>query len=303
MNMKGNNLKDKKLSKFIEQNQALKAILDHIQKNGTTSKASEDKKTQDEKANLEAENEMNKIIVQKFDDDFKVEYDASVKDVRGFILCCLVTNLQLSATSFKDFLQYQTKLHDTTCKKRELATIATHDFDLIKCKHLRYAAKNKGDIKIQPLGRPNKTFSGTEYFEILKHEADAIRKEKKRSQVTGVYKFLQLLEDKSEFAFLETDLKVCLSLPPLSNAEVSKISLQTSTMLIEVTSSHSAAICNKIMSELIKKLSEMNHAAGINTLEVRQVKIVNPDGTLKTIYPSKVDLIELESNTLQIIRS
>lgn len=303
LNLKQNPLKDKKLYKFIDQNQSLKAILDHIQKLGISSSVGDGGKKTKTQTKSETEHTMNKVIIKKFDENFTIEYDASVKEVRNFILCCVVNDLQFTPTSLKDFLQFQTKVHDTTCKKRELATIATHDLDLIESKRLRYAAKHKNDVHIQPLGRSGKSFSGTEYFEILKQEAEAFRKEKKRSQVTGVHKFLQLLENKSEFAFLESvDKGVCLSLPPLTNSENSKMSASTKRLLIEVTSHHSAAICNKVMSELIAKLADVNHAMERTELELQQVRIVGTDGLLKTLYPSKVDLVELENKTTQVIR-
>ncbi|KAG5671827.1 hypothetical protein PVAND_002002 [Polypedilum vanderplanki] len=301
LNLKDNPLKDKKLFKFIDQNQSLKAIIDHIQKLGISSESST-KENDKKQTKSESEQKMNEIVIKKFEDDFKIDYDPSVKDVRNFILCCIVNNLQFTPSNMKDFLQFQTKLHDTTCKKRELATIATHDLDLINSKNLRYAAKHKDDVKIQPLNRGDKMYTGSEYFEILKQEADSIRKEKKRSQVTGVYKFLQLLEDKSHFAILETDTGVCLSLPPLTNSENTKMSLNTKRLLIEVTSHHCAAICNKVMSELVSKLNDMNHVMEINTLELQQVKIVVTDGSIKTLYPSKIDLNELENSTTKIIR-
>ncbi|XP_070503560.1 leucine-rich repeat-containing protein 47-like [Chironomus tepperi] len=302
LNLKQNSLKDRKLFKLIDQNQSLKAIMDHIQKLGISSEESAKSNQKSKQNKSESNPEQREIVIKKYDEDFKIEYDQSVKDVRGFILCCLVRNLQFNASTLKDFLQFQTKLHDTTCKKRELATIATHDFKLIPSKHLKYAAKCKDEIKIQPLNRGEKLYSGSEYFEALKNEAEAFRKEKKRSQVTGVYKFLQLLEDKTDFAFLETDSHICLSLPPLTNSENSKMSVNTTQLLIEVTSHHNAAICSKIMQELITKLNELNHAIGNNTLELQQVRIVGNDGILKTLYPSKIDLKDLESDLLKIIR-
>lgn len=278
--------------------------MDHIQKNGVSPNVSKENINSNNirKTSL-SEACTNQVIIKKFDGDFKIEFDASVKEIRGFILCCLVKNFQFTATNFKEFLQFQTKLHDNLCKKRELATIATHDFDLINSKHLRYAAMHKDEVKIQPLGRRDKMLTGSEYFNVLKNEAEAIRKEKKRSQVTGVYKFLQLLEDKNEFAFLEaTDTKVCLSLPPLTNSENTKMSMSTKSIFLEVTSNFNAAICNKIMSELISKIIEMNQAMEKNSLELQQVRITDSDGTLKTLYPSKIDLKELESETCRITR-
>lgn len=299
LNLRNNPLKDRKLFKYVDQNQAIKAIMDHIQKLGISSfTLQKDENEDNTNKSKQEEKEVKKIIIKKFDEDFKIEYDLSVKNIRGFILCCIVENLELTPTTFKEFLQFQTKLHDTLCKKRELATIATHDLGLISSnKHLRYAAKHKNDINIHPL-KGSKIMTGADYFESLKREAENYRKEKKRSNVTGVYKFLDLLKDKDEFAFLETvDTHLCISLPPITNSDVTKMSINTKRILIEVTSNGNAAICNKIMSEIIQMLIS-THPSG--TLELQQTRIVFSDGTLKTIYPSKVDLNELSSEIIQV---
>lgn len=284
------------MHKFIEQNQALKAIIEHIHKLGISTESTNDEKKSNGKT--ESESKASRIEITKYDENFKVEYDMSVKDNRGYILCCIVNNLDLNASQLKEFLTFQTKLHDTLCKKREIATIATHDLGLIQTsKHLRYAAKHKDDIQIHPL-KAAKVFSGSTYFDNLKKEAEAIRKEKKRNNITGVYKFLDLLKGKNEFAFLESaDTNVCLSLPPLTNSDLTKLSTNTKQMLIEITSNLNAAICNQVMLEMIKKVHHLMNG----TLELQQVRITFTDGTLKTLYPSKVDLKELESE-IQIIR-
>lgn len=305
--MKQNPLKDKKLFKFIDQNQALKAIMDHISKLGIASTPSDktSKKGGDKKApEPETSPKVNEIVVKKYDESFKFVYDPSVKDVRKFILCCAISNVELTQQSLKEFLQFQTKLHDGICKKRELATIATHDLGLVPTKSIRYAAKLKDDILIKPLGRGS-VVTAAEYYNKLKGEADAIRKEKKRSQFTGIYKFLHLLDDQTMFAFLESDDKTTLSLPPLTNSDVTKLSTNTKKILIEITSSDNAAICNSVMSQLLYKALELNLSPSdedICSLTLEQVRFVSVDGDLMTVYPSKIDLLELENATTKVVR-
>jgi Leucine rich repeat len=301
LNLKENPLKDKRLSKYIHQNQALKIIIDHIQKFGISLTPSINERDENKIMSTLKNERLNQIVIKKFDEDFRVDYDASVKDIRSFILCCVVNNFELSAPKLKEFLQFQTKLHETICKKREAATIATHDFDTLNPKYLCYAAKHKNEVKIQPLNRRS-TLTGSEYFDILRQEADAYRKEKKRSQVPGLFKFLQLLEDKKEFAFLEIKNGPTISLPPLTNSEITKMNCSTRRVFIEVTSNQNAAICNQIMVEMVRKMHEMNSTSDNNVLELQQVKITTTNNELKTLFPSKLDLKELESDKLQIIR-
>lgn len=304
--MKVNPLKDKKLFKFIDQNQALKAIMDHIAKLGISPPS--DAPSNDKKAKAAPEPvtpaKSNQIVVRKCDESLKIVYDPSVKSVREHILCCVIANVHLSAPALKEFLQFQTKLHDGVCKKRELATIATHDLDLLPTKSLRYAAKSKNEIKIQPLGRP-KVITASEYYNKLKDEAEMIRKEKKRSQYSGIHKFLHLLDNQENFAFFETDTGTALSLPPLTNSDVTKLSINTKRILVEVTSSNNAGICGIVMNQLLAKALEMNFSAtedDTKTMELEQTRILQVDGTLKVLFPSKVDLKELENETTSITR-
>lgn len=303
--MKQNPLKDKKLYKFIDQNQALNAIMSHITKMGISSPPSDAQKESDKKAKEpEKVAKSNQIVIKKFDESFKIIYDPTVKDVRSFILCCIISNVQLTPPTLKEFLTHQTKLHDGVCKKRELATIATHDLDQVTSKSLRYAAKHKDEINIMPLGR-HKTITANEYYSNLKAEAEVIRKEKKRSNFTGIHKFLHLLDDQESFAYLETETGTTLSLPPLTNSEVTKLSANTKRILVEITSSANAAICSQVMSSVLSKALDLNISAvneNAKTLELEQVRIINTDGNLKTVFPSKIDLQEMENEATQINR-
>lgn len=305
LNMKKNPLKDKKLFKYIDQNQALKAIMDHISKLGIASPVSVVNKEENQKEpEPEKLPKANKIVIKKYDENLKFIYDPSVKDVRSHIVCCIINNTQLTEVAIKEFLQFQTKLHEGICKKRESATIATHDLGMIASKTLRYAAKNKNDIRIQPLGR-SVVITATEYYNKLRSEADTIRKDKKRSQFTGIYKYLHLLDNQENFAFFETDTGTTLSLPPLTNSDVTKLSTNTKRILIEVTSSIGAGVTTQVMSQLLAKALEMNLSPSNNddhVLEVEQVRFDNIDGNFRSVFPSKVDLEELENDTTQVIR-
>lgn len=57
--------------------------------------------------------------------------ESKVGSVRPYILCCIINDLKFTEASFKKFIQLQTKLHDTVCDKRNVGTIATHDFGKI----------------------------------------------------------------------------------------------------------------------------------------------------------------------------
>lgn len=158
--------------------------------------------------------------------DTQVVYDDVVKEVRHFMLCCIVENVRLGDAKFREFLQIQTKLHETVCGKREKSTIATHDLaklPTVNGNFLRYTAKDADQLRIHALGK-TKVFSGIELYNELKAEADALRKQKQRNNYSGIHKYLKLLENQRQYACVEDALGNVISLPPLTNGESTKVS-------------------------------------------------------------------------------
>lgn len=157
-------------------------------------------------------------------------YDDASKDVRHYILCTIVENVNLSDGKFREFLQIQTKLHETVCAKREKSTIATHDLNklplpsAVDCPpFVRYTAKDADKLKIQPLGK-NKIVTAQALYDELKLEAETIRKQKQRNTYSGIHKYLKLLEKQTQFSCIEDALGTVISLPPLTNGETTKVS-------------------------------------------------------------------------------
>lgn len=110
-------------------------------------------------------------------------------ETRPFILCAILRQLDLETPgNIKKFLNIQTKLHDEVCQKRTLATIATHDLSHVKG-GLVYEAADPEKIELVPLGRKY-PISASEFYGKLMDEAEAERKQKKRNQLSGIYKFV-----------------------------------------------------------------------------------------------------------------
>lgn len=148
--------------------------------------------------------------------------------MRQFILCCIVENVRLADGKFREFLQIQTKLHETVCGKREKSTIATHDLAKLPSANgnfIRYTAKDADQLRIHPLGK-TKVLTGTELYNELKAEADALRKQKQRNTYSGIHKYLKLLENERQYACVEDGLGNVISLPPLTNGESTKVSVK-----------------------------------------------------------------------------
>ncbi|XP_061592672.1 leucine-rich repeat-containing protein 47 [Cololabis saira] len=338
INFKGNKLSDKRLEKMVNGCQT-KSILDYLRGKGRGKQGEDDadggrdtdkKKRQQQRKRKEkvAEEQdevedLNKMVVRVLHvsdaaTELTVNVNAEVKDVRPYLVCCLVRGMNLKfGNSLKRFLMAQTKLHDDVCGKRTIATIATHDAQLLK-RPLIYDVKPPTQLKIVPLGR--KEMTAVELIRQLQLEADEMRKQKKRQNVTGLHKYLQLLQGKSLYPCLVDAEGDVISFPPITNSEKTKIKKTTKELFLEVTSATSLQTCKDIMDALIIKMAELNKFTaehqeetgsdgdGDGVLEppasseassqliVQQVRTVDQDGNLKVVYPSKTDLSNDISN-------
>lgn len=96
-------------------------------------KGKKGQKKQDEPVDDEVQELCHSLRILHVEDDVpKVKIiDANLAGVRPYILCCIIKDIKFTEATFKKFIQLQTKLHDTVCDKRNVATIATHDLNKI----------------------------------------------------------------------------------------------------------------------------------------------------------------------------
>lgn len=192
INFRGNKLSDKRLEKMVNGCQT-KSILDYLRGKGkgrqaeAESEADKGKKQQKKKkekveVKQDEVEERNKVVVRVFHASdgpaaLTVQVSAEVKDVRPYLVCCVVRGMHLKPgnalkrflvaqviprpqstqdltilfagvyTKSKLVLFFQTKLHEDVCDKRTTATIATHDLQLVKGP-LMYDVKPPTQLKV-----------------------------------------------------------------------------------------------------------------------------------------------------------
>nr|XP_054503827.1 leucine-rich repeat-containing protein 47 [Agelaius phoeniceus] len=335
-NFRGNQLRDKRLEKMVNGCQT-KAILEYLRAGGRgkgkTESGREDvrkkKREKQKKDSGDGEQdeveEASKLLVKVLHVSenpapLVVKVSPGVKDVRAFIVCCVLKGVNLKpGNALKRFLTMQTKLHEDICEKRTVATIATHDLQLVKAP-LTYDVQPPDELKIAPLGR--KEIKAKDLLRQLQLEAEEQRKQKKRQNVSGLHRYLQLLDGKDNYPCLVDAEGAVISFPPITNSEKTKIRKETRDLFLEVTSDTSLQICKDVMDTLILKIAELNRSALENKegsgsdvesdalcgpgnlnlpLVVEQVRVVDTDGNLKVLYPSKTDLATV-SSLLTVIR-
>jgi len=352
LNFKGNRLEDRRLSKMVETSCKTSSIVEYLHKllpktggggggksSGKAVAGSARKKAKARSKSRGARSRSqspavkpttHSILVQPPLDveERRVEITAGALEVRPYILCCVVEDVNLAQTNnlFKRFLAAQTKLHDSVCQKRLASTIATHDNDKIKYP-LLYDARHEKTLMIQPLMRSERETAESLKSRLLA-EAEETRKKTKRNAFTGIHKYLDLVRNKDIFACLVANAgsegEQVISFPPITNSDVSKISPTTTSIFVEVTSSTSLDAAKRTMDALIKEMlllgltqgsydnvladaadsqadgltasmREMSVEGKSLTLKVRQVRVVDQaTASLRTVYPSNVDLLQLD---------
>ncbi|XP_076749027.1 leucine-rich repeat-containing protein 47 [Xylocopa sonorina] len=318
LHLKGNALADKRLSKLVDQcktKQVMEYVKLHCPRqdgsvvNAKSKKGKKPSKLSESESNTNPVDTLtHKLKVLKMSNDAPlIKITKYVKNIRPYIAACIVRNINFTEDNFKKFIQLQTRLHDGICEKRNAATIATHDLKLIPPGDLTYTAKPPNELEIVPLMH-NKVYTGVALFQQLQAEAENLKKEKKKIVYSGIHKYLYLLEGKPMFPCLLDSLEQVISFPPITNSDITKMSVNTEAMLIEVTSATSYHICRNVLDQFLKELvtlgfasSSQEETSNYHNLVVEQVKIVDMEGNMKLLYPSRADL-NFEENLITVLR-
>ncbi|CAG5120834.1 unnamed protein product [Candidula unifasciata] len=327
-----NKMKDRKLLKLAEH--STKSLLNYLSTQLDKQRASEEgggkgkkdkkkKKKGDKKGVEDLERDVMSVLQFESEKGLEISVTAGVLSVRQYLVCCIVRNLDFNKSNnmFKRFINLQTRLHDTICERRQTATIATHDLKAVKGP-LVYDAVLPHLIQITPLFK-TKVTTAEALMKELREQAEAFRKEKKRSTLSGIHKYLDLLKDKSHYPCLRDADGDVISFPPITNSYKTKVSKETTDILLEVTSTVSLDVCKKVMEELLyailligvgtpstgtadedkattkdgddsdceaKEEVDLSRMKTQQKLTVEQVKVIDGQGNLRVIYPSRVDL-------------
>jgi len=299
LNLVDNPLADNRLRKMCGQ-KGTKSVMDYVKSNcrkvGDGEKVEKGKGKKNKKGRKDSA-EMNELCdtltVTSLKEDFpEIVASESVKEVRPFIIFCFITGLDLTGENLKKFLSIQTRLHKTICVNRTLATIATHDLSKVKGP-LVYTSKLPEDLSIIPLSSPHST-QADKLVSQLKTEAEALRKEKKRSSVTGLHQYLHILDSWTVYPCL-LDGEEAISFPPVTNSGTTRISDTTSSIMVEVTSSTKLGDAKMVLDTLLVEMAEL-----LGGLKVVQGRVVGEGGELKVTYPAKTDLVGVKN--LNIVR-
>jgi phenylalanyl-tRNA synthetase beta chain len=199
--------------------------------------------------------------------EYEVIVDEKLRNVRPFITCALAESLKLDEEDIRQIISLQEDLHQGLGRKRARAAIGLHDASVIK-KKVYYKAVGK-EYSFQPLGYQKKMsvkeiLEGTEQGLLYRH----------------------LLMGRDSFPVLEDSAGTTLSMPPIVNGYMTKITSSTTEIFVDVTGTD-INVCNQVLNIITTTLYDLG-------AKIKTVKIVYSDHKEVTpdLRPTTIELKE-----------
>lgn len=159
----------------------------------------------------------------------EVHVDKRLRNIRPYIGCSIVKDVELSDTIIRGFMHLQDKLDQTYGRNRQRTSIGLYDFSLIT-PPLNYTVAKPTEISFVPLGFEEKM----SLKEILKKHPKGIE----YGHIVSGHSVYPILLDSKENA---------LSFPPIINSnDLGKITENTKHVLVEVTGTSHETVLNTL---------------------------------------------------------
>ncbi|KAJ5678927.1 Phenylalanine--tRNA ligase beta subunit [Penicillium macrosclerotiorum] len=140
--------------------------------------------------------------------------------IRPYVSGAILRNVKFDKARYESFIALQDKLHQNLARQRTLVSIGTHDLDTVQGP-FTYEALAPKDIKFIPLNQTQE-MNGEELMTFYE-----------KHQQLG--KYLHIIRDSPVYPVIYDSKRTVCSLPPIINGDHSKITLDTTNVLIEIT--------------------------------------------------------------------
>jgi len=149
-----------------------------------------------------------------------VDVDPIVKTVRGYVVAGIIRNVTFTQESYDSFIDLQDKLHHNLGRRRTLVSIGTHDLDKVKAP-FKYTAKKREDFSFVPLNQ-TKEFRGDELLKFYENDPH-------------LKVYLPIIQNSEVIPLILDAENRVLSMPPIINSHMSRLTLDTKNVFIEIT--------------------------------------------------------------------
>ncbi|MEM3507431.1 MAG: phenylalanine--tRNA ligase subunit beta [Candidatus Bathyarchaeia archaeon] len=198
--------------------------------------------------------------------DVSVKVLPGIENIRPYIACAVLKNISLNDEAVRQIMQLQEKLHVTYCRNRKKVSIGVHDLDKVK-HELFYNGVEPEKIKFIPLDE-EKEMNGIEILE---------KTQKGRE-------YGHLIKDFPRYPLLYDSDKKVLSMPPIINGILTKVTSKTKNLLLDVTGTDESLV-NFVNNIMVTNIVERGGIIG-------KVKIIYPNKHVITpnLRPRKIKI-------------
>ena len=223
------------------------------------------------KGYLELEKGIPEYDVKKTDTTITV--DSELENIRPYVACCMIKNVKIDDNQLRNIMEFQEHLHWVIGRDRKKVAIGIHDLDKVEGPFY-YKAGNPNETSFIPLeSRENLTLN-----EILENH-------EKRE------KYAKLLKEFDKYPLIVDGNGNIMSMPPIINSELTKLTTKTTNLFIDVTGTDINAVTNAL-NIIAANLSE--NGATIETIEVNY-----PYHDNKTYPDFEPKIIDVHTKTAQ----
>lgn len=208
--------------------------------------------------------------------------------IRPHVVCAVLRGVSFDPMSYKSFMDLQDKLHQNICRRRTLASIGTHDLSTVKGP-FRYDAVPPSDITFVPLTPSNQgAFEAKALLD--RYNTDHSAKHLKP--------YTPIIYDSEVYPVVTDAAGEVLSLPPVINGHLSRIRLETTDVLIEVTATDLKK-ANVVLDTVVAMFSQYCE----DKFSVETVDVVYEESGEKQVTPlmSKRTEVALVSEICSVI--
>jgi phenylalanyl-tRNA synthetase beta chain len=184
-----------------------------------------------------------------------ISVDEELTGIRPYIACCLILNIQLTEDKLRQLMDFQEDLHWVLGRDRKKVAIGIHNLDVLKGP-FRYFAADPDMVSFVPLEMDEEMT----LRQILREH------EKGRS-------YAHLLENYSKYPLIMDSQDQVLSMPPIINGELTKLTLKTKNVLIDVTGTDQLAV-ERTLNIIATSFAESGG-------KIRTMQVIYPEETVE----------------------
>ena len=192
--------------------------------------------------------------------------DSSVSEVRPYMVGAVVRGVRLDEESVRELMEIQEDLHWGIGRDRKKASIGVHNLDSVQPPFI-YTTSDPDAAKFVPLD---------------KAEEMSLREILERHEKGIAYR--HLVEGASRYPLLIDSKNGVLSMPPIINGELTRVSNRTRDLFIDVTGTDLHAVARSL-NVLVTALTDMGGSIESINVKYSDHAVVSPDLT-----PQKMEL-------------